>query len=112
MDRFIRIYKLHGLLKKRRTAISKSEIKDEFECSDASVERVISEMRDYLGAPLEYSRSAGGYSYSDKAYELPGLWFSAEELQGLLICQMLLQNIGSMWFVVGKILALIPNRVT
>ncbi len=94
MDRFNRVYKLHGLLKQRRTAIAKSEIKDQFECSDATVERVIKEMRDYLGAPIDYSRQAGGYQYSDNAYELPGLWFSAEELHGLLICQMLLQNIS------------------
>ncbi|NOQ14513.1 MAG: hypothetical protein GQ583_08585 [Methyloprofundus sp.] len=39
-----------------------------------------------------------GYQYyqqpSSKPYELPDLWFSSEELQGLLICQKILQNIS------------------
>ena len=48
--------------------------------------------------PLDYDRKRGGYFYNqqnaEKPFELPGLWFSAEELNGLLICHQILQNIS------------------
>jgi hypothetical protein len=47
---------------------------------------------------LDYDRKLRGYFYNqqhaEKPYELPGLWFSAEELNGLLICHQILQNIS------------------
>lgn len=98
MDRFDRIYRLHGLLTNRRTPIPLTEIMDKLECSKATATRCIEELRNYLNAPLDYDRKRGGYFYNqqnaEKPYELPGLWFSAEELNGLLICQQILQNIS------------------
>lgn len=47
-------------------------------------------MRDFLGAPTESSDEPRGYGYTDAACELPGVWFTAEELQGLLTLQQLL----------------------
>ncbi|OQK16132.1 hypothetical protein AU255_13585 [Methyloprofundus sedimenti] len=68
------------------------------ECSKSSADRDIQVLRDYLNAPVEYNREANGYFYNQqtavKSYELPGLWFSSEELHGLLICQQILQNIS------------------
>jgi proteasome accessory factor C len=97
MDRFDRIYRLHGLLTNRRTPIPLTEIMDKLECSKATATRCIEELRNYLNAPLEYERKLNGYFYNqqnaEKPYELPGLWFSAEELNGLLICHQILQNI-------------------
>jgi len=97
MDRFDRIYHLHGLLSNRRTPISLKQIQAHLECSRSTADRAIETLRDYLNAPLEYNRKAKGYFYnqqsSSKPYELPGLWFNAEELHGLLICQQILQNI-------------------
>ena len=98
MDRFDRIYRLHGLLTNRRTPIPLTEIMDKLECSKATATRCIEELRNFLNAPLDYDRKQGGYLYNqqhaDKPYELPGLWFSAEELNGLLICHQILQNIS------------------
>ncbi len=98
MDRFDRIYRLHGLLSNRRIPISLKQIMEQLECSKASADRDIKTLRDHLDAPLEYNREANGYIYnqqsSSKPYELPGLWFSSEELHGLLICQQILQNIS------------------
>ena len=98
MDRFDRIYRLHGLLTNRRTPIPLTEIMDKLECSKATATRCIEELRNYLNAPLDYDRKLNGYFYNqqnaEKPYELPGLWFSAEELNGLLICQQILQNIS------------------
>jgi len=98
MDRFDKIYRLHSLLTNRRTAISLEQIKQQLECSKSTATRTIETLRDHLNAPLEYNRETKGYSYnhlsSSKPYELPGLWFSSEELHGLLICQQILQNIS------------------
>lgn len=70
----------------------------ELECAKATAARYIEDMRLYLDAPLEYDRKLNGYYYdqqhAEKPYQLPGLWFSAEELNGLLICHQILQNIS------------------
>jgi proteasome accessory factor C len=98
MDRFNRIFKLHALFSNRRTVISMEVLKQELQCSRATVARALEEMKDYLGAPVEYDRKRNGYLYNrregEHPYELPGLWFSADELHGLLICQHLLTRIG------------------
>ena len=98
MDRFDRIYRLHGLLSNRHTAIPLKQIMERLECSKSTADRDIQILRDHLNAPLEYNREAKGYLYnqqsSSKPYELPGLWFSSEELHGLLICQQILKNIS------------------
>lgn len=98
MDRFDKIYRLHGLLSNRHTALSLEQIKEQLDCSKSTATRTIESLRDHLNAPLEYNREANGYFYNQKSsrkpYELPGLWFSSEELHGLLICQQILQNIS------------------
>lgn len=98
MDRFDRIFRLHGLLSNRRTPISLKHIMDQLVCSKATANRMIETLRDNLNAPLEYSRDHNGYFYNQDStatpYELPGLWFSSEELHGLLICQRILQDIS------------------
>jgi proteasome accessory factor C len=98
MDRFDRIYRLHNLLTNRRTPIPLTDIMNELECAKATAARYIEDMRRYLAAPLAYDRKLNGYYYdqqhAEKPYQLPGLWFSAEELNGLLICHQILQNIS------------------
>ncbi|MDP3678776.1 MAG: WYL domain-containing protein, partial [Methylotenera sp.] len=51
-------------------------------------------MRNNLGAPIEYDREYRGYRYSKESYELPGLWFSVEELLALVSLQKLLAELG------------------
>jgi proteasome accessory factor C len=98
MDRFDRIFRLHNLFANRRTPISMKALKQALQCSRATVARALEEMEDYLGAPVEYDKKRNGYYYNrrngEHPYELPGLWFSADELHGLLICQHLLIRIG------------------
>ncbi len=98
MDRFDRIFRLHTILDNRRTPIALTEIKQQLDCSKATADRIIQHLRDHLNAPLEYSREYNGYYYDrqsgDKSYELPGLWFSAEELHGLMVCQQILSQIS------------------
>ncbi len=97
MDGFDRIYDLHRVLQGRKTAISTQDIMAEMECSRATFNRIKRHMTDFLGAPIEYDRSQGGYRYSESAeggFELPGLWLNEQELHALLLIQQLLSNLG------------------
>lgn len=96
MDKFDRIYALHTLLSHARLPVTRGKIEEELECSHATAERLLKEMRLYLGAPIEYDREANGYFYNKKSeikYELPGLWFNASELYALLITYQLLSSV-------------------
>jgi predicted DNA-binding transcriptional regulator YafY len=67
------------------------------EGSKSTVLRAIGTMKDYLGAPVVFDRESGGYKYDTAAgetYELPGLWFNANELQALAIMRRLLKDAG------------------
>jgi predicted DNA-binding transcriptional regulator YafY len=69
---------------------------EELGCSQATLYRLIAELRDQLGAPLEQDADGRGFFY-DRAlagsFELPGLWISPEELQALLTARHVLGNV-------------------
>ncbi|NOT13286.1 MAG: WYL domain-containing protein [Methylococcaceae bacterium] len=92
-----KIFKLHHLLHNHRLPVSGKTIEEELQCSRATRERIIRDMRDFLGAPITYDNSRRGYHYDQHdafyPYELPGLWFNAGELQALLACQHLLAEL-------------------
>jgi predicted DNA-binding transcriptional regulator YafY len=92
MDRMNRIFRLHQLFAAHRYAIPRARLESELECSRATLTRVLAEMRDLLGAPIEFDADAGGYRYSHEAFELPGLWFTPSELYALLAAQKLLED--------------------
>jgi len=96
MNRIDRIYQLHRLLANRRTPISREAIEEKMECSRSTVTRVIQEMRLYFNAPIKYDFDRNGYHYKtgdNPEYELPGLWFSAEEIHALLTSHNLLTQV-------------------
>lgn len=96
MDRLQRIYKLHQAISSRRYPVSCHVLQNELECSRATVKRIIQEMRMYFNAPLEYDRSRNGYCYATdegQSFELPGLWFSSDEIYALLTAQQLLAEV-------------------
>jgi predicted DNA-binding transcriptional regulator YafY len=86
------------VLSHRRTAISGEELMARLECSKATLHRIINALRDALGAPILYDANAGGYRYASydtgTGYELPGLWFSARELQAMALMQRLIRDAG------------------
>ena len=98
MDKFDRLYQLHAILANRRTPIPLADLILRLECSEATVYRLINELRDRLGAPIALDRDLGGYKYAaapdGREYQLPGLWFSARELQALVMLQKLLSSLG------------------
>lgn len=96
MDLFDRIYRLHKILRHARRPVPSRRLREELECSRATINRIIREMRDYLGAPIEYDHKSNGYHYlktGEHPFELPGLWFNASELYALLAAQQLLANV-------------------
>jgi len=97
VDKFDRIYRLHHIFAARKTPITLEDLMERLECSKATVYRLIHALEHYLGAPIERDEELGGFRYrptSDgRAFELPGLWFSAQELQALVVFQRLLQTL-------------------
>lgn len=97
MDRHGRIYALHAVLRRARYPVSTSRLCTELDCSPATLRRVVQQMRNEHGAPIESSRrDGGGYRYSEDErgrYELPGLWFGASELAALVACLELLHSV-------------------
>jgi predicted DNA-binding transcriptional regulator YafY len=64
----------------------------------ATFKRDLEYLRDRLNAPIVWDREMGGYRFDRQGvgdkYELPGMWFSAQEIQALLLMQELLKNLG------------------
>mgnify|MGYP006282757471 CR=1 FL=1 len=95
-----RIYQIHQLLENRRF-VTKQELMERLEISWATLKRDLTMMRDDFNAPIVYDRELGGYRFDNDEkrlgpqYELPGLWFSAEEIHALLTMQHLLSNLDS-----------------
>jgi predicted DNA-binding transcriptional regulator YafY len=66
--------------------------------SRATFKRDLEYMRDRMNAPIEWDRERRGYRFVQPAsgaprYELPGLWFSPEEIRALLTMQSLLASL-------------------
>lgn len=96
MSRREKLYHLHDILRQRRTPISRQALIDELGCSQATLYRLVAELRDVLGAPLEQDTETRHYYYDRSLagnFELPGLWISPEELQALLIARQILGNV-------------------
>lgn len=98
MDKFDRVYQLHHALSGRRVPIPLETLMEKLgNCSRATVMRLIAILRDELHAPVDYDKEAGGYVYrhdgEGQPYELPGLWFTANELQALLVFERLLNSL-------------------
>lgn len=99
MQHIDKIFKLHNIFHDRRTPITGKAIQEQLECSRATRDRIINYMRERLYAPIVYDKNRNGFYYdhdqSQHPYELPGLWFNAQELQALLACQHLLANVSA-----------------
>ena len=92
-----RIYELHEILRHRRRGISGEELAERLGCSIATVKRTVRTMRERLGAPIENDRDRGGYYYAhdpaNRAWELPGVWLTADELRALFTLEHVLEGL-------------------
>ncbi len=92
-----RVYRIDQLLKDR-ISISRKDLLEKLEISLATLKRDIAYMRDRLNAPIIFDKELGGYRLDKKDndhYELPGLWFNAEEIYALMTMQHLLSNMDT-----------------
>jgi predicted DNA-binding transcriptional regulator YafY len=96
MDRLERFYKIDQLLAGGRS-VSFARLMDALAVSRAQLKRDLGYMRDRFNAPIEYDRESNGYRFGaprlGPRYQLPGLWFSAEEIHALLTMQQLLEGL-------------------
>ncbi len=97
MDRTERFYKIKYLLQSRRV-VPRDKFLEALEVSPATFKRDLEYLRDRVGAPIVWDRQARGYRLDTSdpgaaGWELPGLWFSEEELRALLTVEHLLESI-------------------
>ena len=95
-----RLYRLKHLFDSGR-CLSKAYLLQELEVSYATLKRDIALLRDRMNAPIVWDPEHRGYRLDSAQqaigtqYELPGLWFSAEEIHALLTMQHLLANLDA-----------------
>ncbi len=95
-----RIYQIDQILAGRRF-VPRNELQEQLGVSWATLKRDLVYMKDRLNAPIIFDRELGGYRFESEGkrvgpqYELPGIWFSAEEIHALLTMQHLLSNLDT-----------------
>jgi predicted DNA-binding transcriptional regulator YafY len=119
MSKVERLYHLHNILNQRRTPISRQDLMERLGCSQATLYRLVGELRDFLGAPIEQDEENRGFYY-DRSYEqpfdLPGIWISPGELQALLTARQVLSNVqpglleGELESLQGRITSLLQKK--
>ncbi len=98
MDRSERFYKMELLLK-HRGCVSFATLQAELDVSPATLKRDLQYLRDRLNAPIVYDPLENGYRLADRPgggaarHELPGLWFSENEIHALLTMHQLLAGL-------------------
>jgi len=99
MDRTERFYKIELLLRSRG-CVSFAALQDELTVSPATLKRDLQYLRDRLSAPIVYDAFSNGYRFAAPAaaagaarHELPGLWFSENEIHALLTMHQLLAGL-------------------
>ena len=94
MREIARIYKYKELLLGKRP-VAKHVLLSILEISEATFKRDLAKLRDQFHIPIEYDRDQGGYvmrqGHTDS--ELPGLWFSPEEVLSLVTIQQLMTQL-------------------
>jgi len=94
MSKVVRLYRYKSLLS-NRTAVSADDLMAALEVSRATLKRDIAKLRDQLHVPITFNRELGGYQLEpdQSGSELPGLWFSQEEILSLVTIQQLLEQL-------------------
>ena len=106
MNKTARLYKIETLIK-HRSPVTFAQMREALEVSPATLKRDLACLRNQLGAPIEYDRSANGYRFASgraspaataaagPSHQLPGLWFNERELYALLMAHQLLVGLDA-----------------
>ena len=100
MARTARFYKIELLLRSRG-CVSFAALQAELDVSPATLKRDLQYLRDRLSAPIVYDAASNGYRFSaapagaasSTRHELPGLWFSENEIHAMLTMHQLLAGL-------------------
>jgi predicted DNA-binding transcriptional regulator YafY len=97
MERTERFYKIQNLLRSRHF-VSTQDFLAELGVSRATFKRDLEYLRDRMHAPIVFDRDREAYGFDPRVadsqlWQLPGLWFSADELQALLTMDSLLGDL-------------------
>ncbi|MBA3565017.1 MAG: WYL domain-containing protein [Gammaproteobacteria bacterium] len=97
MDRVERFYKIQQMLASRR-AVPRDAFLGKLGISRATFKRDLEYLRERLMMPIVWDRGVGGYRLdasdpTQSTFQLPGLWFSADEVHALLAMEQLLRRI-------------------
>lgn len=89
-----RLYRYNALFANRRL-VTRSEILNTLEISEATFKRDLAKLRDQMNTPIVFDREAGGYRLESGSglVELPGVRFSPQELLALLTVHQLLDDL-------------------
>lgn len=103
MNQLDRLYQLERLLLSRR-ALGRDALIHELEISRATLKRYLEVLRDRMNVPVVYDRFSNTYSISQPVVkgqigthrqELPGVWFSEQEIVALLTMYQLIAGLDS-----------------
>lgn len=99
MTQTARIYRIQQWLLNPGPPVTFADMLQRLAVSPATLKRDLAYMRDQLNVPVEFDRMTGGYTIrhqhaGDRA-ELPGMWFSAQEMQALLTMHKLLADLDT-----------------
>lgn len=81
--------------------LTKDRLLRELEVSEPTLKRDLALLRHRLNAPVVFDRDLGGWrldrttQHLGTQYEMPGMWFSAQEMHALLTMQHLLANLDA-----------------
>jgi predicted DNA-binding transcriptional regulator YafY len=97
MERLERFYRMQAMLRNRRF-VRTQDFLSELEVSRATFKRDLDYMKDRMHAPIVYDRHHEAYRFDDQVadsevWQLPGLWFNADELRALLTMDQLLGDL-------------------
>jgi predicted DNA-binding transcriptional regulator YafY len=97
MSQIERVYSIDQLLR-RRLPPGRAELLRRLAVSPATLKRDLVFMKDRLHAPIVWDRVRRGYRYDETGggptkFQIPGLWFSRDEISGLLLVRELLSQI-------------------
>jgi predicted DNA-binding transcriptional regulator YafY len=96
MNRTERFYRIDQLLTARKL-LTRQTLQEELGVSWATLKRDLAYLKERFNAPIIFDYQAGGYRFDTPtvgpAYELPGLWFNADEAYALLTLYGLLSHL-------------------
>lgn len=94
MNNIERVYKICQILHSARHPVKAQTLAERLGVKRPTIMRDLDLLRDRFNAPILSSRNPGGFYFDPNAprFELPGLWFSADEAQALVTLSHLIHN--------------------